>query len=54
MKPYAAASFGGMNTADLSSLAEITSVDLLETVVQQFYNHLVVGYRTTAARSSET
>ena len=39
----AAASFGGMNTADLSSLAEITSVDLLETVVQQFYKMVTDG-----------
>ncbi len=39
----AAASFGGMNPADLSSLAEITSVDLLETVVQQFYKMVTDG-----------
>ncbi|KUR78054.1 conjugal transfer protein TraH [Novosphingobium sp. FSW06-99] len=39
----AAASFGGMNTADLSELAEITSVDLLETVVQQFYKMVTDG-----------
>jgi conjugative transfer pilus assembly protein TraH len=39
----AAASFGGMNTADISSLAEITSVDLLETIVGQFYRLVTDG-----------
>ena len=42
----AAASFGGMNTADLSELSEITSVDLLETVVQQFYKMVTDGQST--------
>lgn len=39
----AAASFGGMNSADISSLAEITSVDLLETIVGQFYKLVTDG-----------
>jgi conjugative transfer pilus assembly protein TraH len=39
----AAASFGGMNSADISSLAEITSVDLLETIVGQFYRLVTDG-----------
>jgi conjugative transfer pilus assembly protein TraH len=39
----AAASFGGMNSADISSLAEITSVDLLETIVGQFYGLVTDG-----------
>jgi conjugative transfer pilus assembly protein TraH len=39
----AAASFGGMNSADISSLAEITSVDLLETIVGQFYKMVTDG-----------
>jgi len=39
----AAASFGGMNSADISSLAEITAVDLLETIVGQFYKMVTDG-----------
>jgi conjugative transfer pilus assembly protein TraH len=39
----AAASFGGMNSADLTELSEITAVDLLETVVQQFYKLVTDG-----------
>jgi conjugative transfer pilus assembly protein TraH len=39
----AAARFGGMNTADLTELSEIASVDLLETVVQQFYKMVTDG-----------
>jgi len=38
-----AASFGGMNSADLTELSEIASVDLLETVVQQFYKMVTDG-----------
>ena len=38
-----AASFGGMNSADLTELSEITAVDLLETVVQQFYKMVTDG-----------
>ncbi len=38
-----AASFGGMNSADLSQLSEIASVDLLETLVQQFYKMVTDG-----------
>jgi conjugative transfer pilus assembly protein TraH len=38
-----AASLGGMNTADISELAEIASVDLLETVVSQFYKMVTDG-----------
>ena len=38
-----AASFGGMNSADLTELSEIAAVDLLETVVQQFYKMVTDG-----------
>lgn len=39
----AAASFGGLNSADLTELSEVTAVDLLETVVQQFYKTVTDG-----------
>jgi conjugative transfer pilus assembly protein TraH len=38
-----AAQFGGMSAADVDNLAEIVSVDLLETVLKQFYTYIGQG-----------
>ena len=43
MAVNSAATYGSMGSADLAELAEITSVDLLESVVQQFYKLVTDG-----------
>ncbi|MEI4573143.1 hypothetical protein WAC47_28950, partial [Klebsiella pneumoniae] len=50
----AAAQLGGMSPSDMDNLAEIVGVDMLETLIRQFYNLVNQGQASFHNADAET